>query len=233
VLSITKRFATLSIAILAAGCGASNDAAEAQFEDEDVESSSSGVTGTVTTTTRVVLICIASSSFEVFLDTETPAAVDPSASFQVTVRVRDFFPSPTPFAGTLTATQHLLASNATPASSSIALPVLHFPAGQPILDLGTGTATLTAPAAVGSPITLDAGNFSYRIVPDDPIHNTFANDCEAVGDPAAPVPPTLAVIPVVRIPTSKDDCKHGGWRSFTDDEGTPFRNQGECIRFVQ
>jgi hypothetical protein len=100
------------------------------------------------------------------------------------------------------------------------------------VQIGSGT-RLWAPAAVGSPITLDAGNFSYRIVPDDPIHNTFVNDCQAVAEPAVLEPPTLAVIPIVRIPTSKDDCKHGGWRSFTDDEGTPFRNQGECIRFVQ
>jgi hypothetical protein len=33
--------------------------------------------------------------------------------------------------------------------------------------------------------------------------------------------------------TSKDQCKHGGWRDFTDDEGQPFENQGECIAFVQ
>jgi hypothetical protein len=33
--------------------------------------------------------------------------------------------------------------------------------------------------------------------------------------------------------TSKDQCKDGGWRDFTDDEGNPFKNQGECIAFVQ
>jgi hypothetical protein len=33
--------------------------------------------------------------------------------------------------------------------------------------------------------------------------------------------------------TSKDQCKDGGWRDFTDDEGQPFDNQGECIAFVQ
>jgi hypothetical protein len=33
--------------------------------------------------------------------------------------------------------------------------------------------------------------------------------------------------------TSKDQCKRGGWRNFTDDEGHPFENQGECIAFVQ
>jgi hypothetical protein len=33
--------------------------------------------------------------------------------------------------------------------------------------------------------------------------------------------------------TSKDQCKDGGWRDFTDDQGRPFDNQGECIGFVQ
>jgi hypothetical protein len=33
--------------------------------------------------------------------------------------------------------------------------------------------------------------------------------------------------------TSKDQCKDGGWRDFTDDEGHPFDNQGHCIAFVQ
>lgn len=33
--------------------------------------------------------------------------------------------------------------------------------------------------------------------------------------------------------TSRNQCKLGGWRDFTDDEGHPFENQGECIAFVQ
>jgi hypothetical protein len=32
--------------------------------------------------------------------------------------------------------------------------------------------------------------------------------------------------------TSKNQCKGAGWRDFTDDEGKPFENQGECIAFV-
>jgi hypothetical protein len=33
--------------------------------------------------------------------------------------------------------------------------------------------------------------------------------------------------------TSKDQCKDGGWRDFSDDQGQPFDNQGDCIAFVQ
>jgi hypothetical protein len=32
--------------------------------------------------------------------------------------------------------------------------------------------------------------------------------------------------------TSKDQCKKGGWRDRTRADGSPFRNQGECIRYV-
>ena len=32
-------------------------------------------------------------------------------------------------------------------------------------------------------------------------------------------------------PSSKDDCKNGGWRELTRLDGTGFRNQGQCIRY--
>jgi hypothetical protein len=34
-------------------------------------------------------------------------------------------------------------------------------------------------------------------------------------------------------PTSKDDCKHGGWRDFEDENGEPFTSQRDCIRWVK
>lgn len=33
-------------------------------------------------------------------------------------------------------------------------------------------------------------------------------------------------------PHSKDDCKNGGWRVHTRADGTPFKNQGDCIQYV-
>jgi hypothetical protein len=33
-------------------------------------------------------------------------------------------------------------------------------------------------------------------------------------------------------PTSKDQCKNGGWMSYTDANGTPFKNQGDCVSYV-
>jgi hypothetical protein len=37
----------------------------------------------------------------------------------------------------------------------------------------------------------------------------------------------LVVTDTKPVPTSKDECKHGGWRSFG-----VFKNQGDCVSFV-
>jgi hypothetical protein len=34
------------------------------------------------------------------------------------------------------------------------------------------------------------------------------------------------------VPTSKDQCKNGGWKSLTRADGTSFKNQGDCIQYV-
>lgn len=35
-----------------------------------------------------------------------------------------------------------------------------------------------------------------------------------------------------RTPTTKDDCKNGGWQNLRTADGTPFRNQGQCVSYV-
>jgi hypothetical protein len=35
-----------------------------------------------------------------------------------------------------------------------------------------------------------------------------------------------------REPSSRDDCKNGGWREMARADGTPFKNQGECVSYV-
>ncbi len=37
------------------------------------------------------------------------------------------------------------------------------------------------------------------------------------------------VVDAQPLPTSKDQCKNGGWRGF----GDTFKNQGQCVAFVQ
>lgn len=34
------------------------------------------------------------------------------------------------------------------------------------------------------------------------------------------------------VPTSKDQCKKGGWENLTDASGQPFKNQGDCVSYV-
>jgi DNA-binding beta-propeller fold protein YncE len=41
------------------------------------------------------------------------------------------------------------------------------------------------------------------------------------------LPRGIAVTPLPRMPTSKEQCKEGGWRNFPQ-----FKNQGQCIAFV-
>ena len=36
----------------------------------------------------------------------------------------------------------------------------------------------------------------------------------------------------LRVPQTKDDCKGGGWTDFVRANGTPFKNQGACVSYV-
>jgi hypothetical protein len=34
-------------------------------------------------------------------------------------------------------------------------------------------------------------------------------------------------------PASSDECKDGGWMNLADDEGTAFKNQGDCVSYTK
>jgi hypothetical protein len=40
------------------------------------------------------------------------------------------------------------------------------------------------------------------------------------------------VVTAFPLPAQLDDCKSGGWSTHTDAHGTSFRNQGQCVAFV-
>ncbi len=42
----------------------------------------------------------------------------------------------------------------------------------------------------------------------------------------------LSLGTAANVPTAKDDCKNGGWQSSTRADGSPFKNQGDCIQYV-
>jgi hypothetical protein len=85
--------------------------------------------------------------------------------------------------------------------------------GPEFREVGPYDATITTP---GGSFT-DHGFFRavfYRSG-DNPL-NRFDQSFESSVSPPQPV-----------LPTTKDQCKHGGWRQFG------FKNQGQCIRFVK
>jgi hypothetical protein len=40
------------------------------------------------------------------------------------------------------------------------------------------------------------------------------------------------VTTAVSTPTSKDECRHGGWRDLVDDTGAAFADQGACVSWA-
>jgi hypothetical protein len=80
-------------------------------------------------------------------------------------------------------------------------------------------------AATGTPDTFSAA-------PDGQPDPLAPNDC-------SPLPPTAPVVPMTSgdivvvdappLPTTKDQCKNNGWRNY----GSTFKNEGQCVAFVQ
>ena len=107
------------------------------------------------------------------------------------------------------------------------------PSGAAVIDTATNTVVTTVPAG-SSPIGVainPAGTFAY-------VTNSGSNDVSVINTSTNAV---VATIPVgsrplsvafgVRThgPTNKDQCKDGGWQTFTNPS---FKNQGQCIKFV-
>src|SRR5262249_31492185 len=43
---------------------------------------------------------------------------------------------------------------------------------------------------------------------------------------------TVKIFQVLAVPSNKDDCKQGGWQGLTRTDGSHFKNQGDCIQYV-
>ena len=48
---------------------------------------------------------------------------------------------------------------------------------------------------------------------------------------AGPFGPALDNVVVTETVPTKDDCKHGGWRTMIDGAGNHFKNQGDCVSY--
>jgi hypothetical protein len=53
------------------------------------------------------------------------------------------------------------------------------------------------------------------------------NDCGFYGDNTGSLTAQVDL-----VPTSKAACKNGGWQELTDNNGTAFKNQGDCVSYV-
>jgi hypothetical protein len=96
---------------------------------------------------------------------------------------------------------------------------------------GTSVRPLQPPVpVVGELVVADNG-------PADSLVDTVGLSERATGvaNCAAPGPISLerpvagdVIVHPPAVPTSKDQCKNGGWRNF----GSTFKNQGDCVSFV-
>jgi DNA-binding beta-propeller fold protein YncE len=92
----------------------------------------------------------------------------------------------------------------------------------------TGTAAGLAVTADGTSTYVTTGSTvsQYTI---DPVSGTLSPKSPAAVAAGAGFTTAIAVTPKPRVPTTKGQCKNGGWRQF----GIRFKNQGQCVAFVQ
>jgi choice-of-anchor C domain-containing protein len=113
-------------------------------------------------------------------------------------------------------------------------------AGNP--DCGDGVKSLTVSASGAAAQTYTFTNSSatthsdmgwtlesYTFVSSGP-----STDLTFAADPAntsfcGPALDNVSATVTVPIELTGADCKDGGWRSMSDDEGAPFKNQGDCV----
>ncbi len=73
------------------------------------------------------------------------------------------------------------------------------------------------PNAPGSVSQYDVNPLTGALSPSTPATVPAGND-----------PVAIAITPLPRVPTSKEQCKNGGWRNYPQ-----FKNQGDCVSFVE
>ena len=98
----------------------------------------------------------------------------------------------------------------------------------------SGTVNQNCPVFFGSTLYANwaafvAANSTARIANDDQVPFVIADQ------------PFLGTVSNVQlgqgeddedVATNKDDCKNGGWADLTREDGSSFKNQGDCIQYV-
>jgi hypothetical protein len=181
-----------------------------------------------TTSTQIAMSCTTSlgmstaGQFTITMSAPDHVATGTTFTDHFDISVGEFFGIPAPFSGTISMQFGFSASNATPTPFTVATPMTHFNTGDFVPTVSVNQ-QLTATGAAGSVISVQFLSFGYTIAPD--AGGTFSVMC-------LPNAPTgVGTIPItLPTPQSKADCKKGGWRHLVDSSGTPFRNQGQCVR---
>jgi hypothetical protein len=100
--------------------------------------------------------------------------------------------------------------------------------GATLTGTETGTVDLTTtPFPVAIDFTVTAGTGALAGVTGEIGLTGTSRGPGAIGDVFA-MTGTLTT----PVPTDKDQCKKGGWQNLADDQGEPFKNQGQCVSFV-
>jgi hypothetical protein len=145
-----------------------------------------------------------------------PGTFTESGSFTITNKVLSAFSATftiTTSAGRVTGTKSLSEGNSALCdqdATTTHLTVLDFLAFYTATSNGTDQVTGISAASISGDVP-EGGVFAS---PPD-FEERFGASCQGL---CQNVPP----------PTSKSQCKHGGWKSF----GTMFKNQGDCVSFV-
>jgi hypothetical protein len=95
------------------------------------------------------------------------------------------------------------------------------------------TAIIGFEDALNGHVTTEVVDNSATASPDTIGAVLGATGCSPVGSQVFPLVSGDFVVHDAVPLTSKDQCKDGGWRDFTDDEGHPFENQGQCVAFLE
>lgn len=106
-----------------------------------------------------------------------------------------------------------------------------------VIDTATNTVIATIPTGftpIGVAITPDgtrayATSLSSIIIT---VIDTATNTVVETLTDGISCPDGIAFTTAPLAPTSKDDCKNGGYKRFGPPAG-PFRNQGQCVSYVQ
>jgi hypothetical protein len=103
------------------------------------------------------------------------------------------------------------------------------------LNPGTGTGTLADYLATYPNATIvnsTTGGGVHLVVGFGSPTDQFDGNVDAFTIGTSSGSTTYDFEPNLPPPTSKDQCKNGGWQSLTDANGAKFKNQGDCVSYV-